>query len=198
MFAGFPLMTRAWGGAGFRDDRVGRDDGRRHGARACVDRGRRGPRDSRRAALPAGGDGAVRRPGQCRLARIGPARPLVVRPDLRVEVDPQLLRDLGLETVPPRLVRPDRRRRRNCRRGSRRPDRGDRRCPGVRPARRAHRARDRLGAGVRGPRRARAGARGARHDAAVVLRHQRRRGGAGAARAPAAPDRGRARLARPI
>ncbi|HYU94935.1 MAG TPA: PAS-domain containing protein [Sphingomicrobium sp.] len=37
------------------------------------------------------------------LLESAPARPLVVRPDLRVEVDPQLLRDLGLKTVPPRL-----------------------------------------------------------------------------------------------
>src|SRR5678815_731219 len=37
------------------------------------------------------------------LLESAPARPLVVRPDLRVEVDSQLLRDLGLKTVPPRL-----------------------------------------------------------------------------------------------
>ena len=32
-----------------------------------------------------------------------PARPLLVRPDLRVDVDPQLLRDLGLKNAPVHL-----------------------------------------------------------------------------------------------
>ena len=33
-----------------------------------------------------------------------PARPLLVRPDLRIEVDPQLMRDLGLARVPSRMA----------------------------------------------------------------------------------------------
>ena len=37
------------------------------------------------------------------LLETAPARPLVVRPDLRVEIDAQLLRDLGLTIVPQRL-----------------------------------------------------------------------------------------------
>src|SRR5438045_3616505 len=35
-----------------------------------------------------------------RLLELAPARPLLVRTDLRVEIDPQLQRDLGLERPP--------------------------------------------------------------------------------------------------
>src|SRR4051812_33970804 len=38
------------------------------------------------------------------LLEANPARPLLVRPDGRVEVDPQLLRELGLNAAPARLA----------------------------------------------------------------------------------------------
>lgn len=41
---------------------------------------------------------------QATLLELTPARPLVVRPDGRVESDPQLVRDLGLDTAPGRLA----------------------------------------------------------------------------------------------
>jgi signal transduction histidine kinase len=37
------------------------------------------------------------------LLELAPARPLLVRPDLRIEIDPQLLRDLGLRSEPKTL-----------------------------------------------------------------------------------------------
>ena len=42
--------------------------------------------------------------GNARLLELAPARPLLVRPDQRIEADPQLLRDLGLERPPVRLA----------------------------------------------------------------------------------------------
>ena len=38
-----------------------------------------------------------------RLLELAPARPLLVRPDQRIEADPQLLRDIGLHAAPARL-----------------------------------------------------------------------------------------------
>src|SRR3954469_7328340 len=56
---------------------------------------------ARRLKLAQGVLGAAR--SNATLLELTPARPLVVRADLKVEADPQLLRELGLSSSPTRL-----------------------------------------------------------------------------------------------
>ena len=129
------------------------------------------------------------------LLEISPARPLVVRADGRIEIDPQLLRELGLKVAAQDAWRtplndsgclPDDLTALTAEidfaKGfsfpNSREDTGRRVCPGV-----------------RGSRRSRAGTRTTRDFAPLVFRHERRRRRAGKARASPAPDGGRTQFA---
>ena len=124
------------------------------------------------------------------LLELNPARPLVVRPDQKIEVDAQLARDLGLQGTPARLselVGDDS--------GILAEDfdllKDDLEAARLSAGRISRKVRTSpSGADLRGSRRPRARAGSPRDAAAVVRRYQRGGRGAIAARAAATPDRG--------